>query len=325
VRGTLSVLAQESFAMTSVHRHRTLAAALFIALLSACGGGDGSSAGGGFSGNPNDETAQSASANGLAVADDGLRAQAAVLAAARGVIAISGALGSVSCAGGGSAQFTASAGPSGSLTNGVPDAGETYRIRFDDCTSSSGSAIVDGTLTLDVNSASGEDLSVTTSSQLEVVLPQRTLVFSGNSTFSHTVQTSGSTRVETDRWTTPSISTASRRHGRTTILSLTGVDLTHRVTTLNGVFSSSTHEGSVTISYTGFLGSWSATIATDGLASVAIDGTPIAGRWLITLPGDLVVLTIAGNVATAALDLGRNNSIERTLTWPLLVLIAAAD
>lgn len=312
--------------MTATRRQNALAACLLVVLLSACGGGDGgNSLGGGFSGNPSDETAQSASANGVAVVDDGMRAQAAVLAAAQGVIAVSGAVGTLNCAGGGSAIFTATAGTSGSLTNGVPDTGETYRIRFDDCASSSGSAIVDGTLTLTVNSASGEDLSVTTTSQLEVALPRRTLIFVGNSTFSHAVQTTGTTRVVTDRWTTPSISTSSRRNGRTTILSLTAVDLTHRVTTVAGAFDRSTHEGSVTVNYTGFLGSWSATIATDGLTSFAIDGTPIAGRWLITLPRDLVVLNFANSFATAALDLENNNSIDRVLTWPLLILIAAAD
>lgn len=315
----------------NAHLPRTLILGVITAALAACGGGEGtgSGSGGGFSGTTSDETAQSTSANGVVAADEGVRAQAAVLAAARTVMGQSGASGALGCAGGGTAVFTATAGNSGSLFNGVPDPGETYRIVFNDCHSSSNSAVLDGTLTLNVLSASGENLSVSTTSQLEVALPNRTLTFNGNSTFSHAVQTSsspaGAVQVVTDHWASPSISVASRRNGRTTVLSLTNVDLTHTVSTTGGNVTSTTNEGSVTMNYLGLLGSWSATISTQGAVAFDVNGVPLSGGWLITLPNDRIELRIVAGVATALIDFGRNNTVDRTLTWLVPALIVGAD
>lgn len=296
----------------------TLLAAVVALLVSACGGNGED----GPAGSTSNETAQSASANGVMVADDSVRAQTVVLSTARAVIAVGGAAASVDCAGGGSALFTATG---ASLGNGLLDAGEVYTMQFTNCRSSSGSATVTGTLTLTVHSASGENYVVGTTSNVIVGLPQRTLRFNGSSTLSHTVQTAGATQVTTDRWESPSISMTSLRNGRITTLSLTNVDLTQTVTTTNGVVTGSTNQGTVTMTYAGWLGSWSATITTDGPVSFHANGTPLSGRWLITLPRDLIILTIGNNEVLAALDFGHNGSIERTLLWPILVLAQVAD
>jgi hypothetical protein len=304
--------------MTTPRFQRPVLTGLAALLVSACGGaGDD-----GPNGSTSNEIAQSASANGVVVVDDSLRAQAVVVSTARTVIAVGGASASVNCAGGGSALFTATG---SSLGNGVLDAGEVYTMQFTNCRSSSGSATVTGSLTLTVHSASGDNYVVGTNANVIVGLPQRTLSHNGSSTLTHTVQTSGTTQVTTDRWQSPSISTTSLRHNRITTLSLTNVDLTQTVTTTNGIVTGSSNQGTVTMTYAGWLGSWSATITTDGPVNFSANGTPLAGRWLITLPRDLIVLTIASSAATAALDLGRNGSIERTLLWPILVLADAAD
>lgn len=287
-------------------------------LVSACGGAGED----GPAGNTSSETAQSASANGVMVADDSVRAQRVVLTTARAVIAVGGAAASVDCAGGGSALFTATG---AALGNGLLDAGEEYTMQFTNCRSSSGSATVTGSLTLTVHSASGDDYVVGTRSNVIVGLPQRTLSFNGNATLSHAVQTSGTTQVTTDRWVSPSVSMTSLRHNRITTLSLTQVDLTQSVTTTHGVVTGSSNRGTLTMTYAGWLGSWSATIATEGPVSFHANGTPLSGRWLITLPRDLIVLTIANDAVTAALDLGHNGSIERTLLWPILLLAQVAD
>lgn len=305
--------------MTTPRLQHTFLTGVAALLVSACGGGGED----GVNGNTSNETAQSASANGVVVADDSVRAQTVVVSTARAVIAVGGAAASVNCAGGGSALFTATGGAS--LSNGVLDAGEVYTMQFTNCRSSSGSATVTGSLTLTVHSASGENYVVGTNSNVIVGLPQRTLSFNGSSTLSHTVQTSGATQVTTDRWVSPSISMTSLRNNRITTLALTNVDMTHTVTTTNGVVTDSSNQGTITMTYAGWLGSWSATIATDGPVSFSANGTPLAGRWLITLPRDLIVLTIANNAATAALDFGRNGSIERTLLWPILLLAEVAD
>jgi hypothetical protein len=272
--------------MITSHPHRTVAVALFAAVLSACGGGgdDAPSAGNG-SGH---ETVQSAS--GVTVVDESARAQATVLSAARVVFTVSGASGSSSCAGGGSVSFIATAGPSGSLTNGVPDAGETYTIQFASCRSQSDNSVVDGALTLTVNSANGDNLSVSTESHLVVVQQDRTLRLDGSSTLSHTVHTTGATQVTTERWQTPSATITSTHNNRTTRLSLTQVDLTQTVTTTNGVVTGRSTQGTLTMGYSGWLGDWSATIGTQGIVSFNANGTRIGGLWLITLPRHLVWL-----------------------------------
>lgn len=266
--------------------NRGFAAALFCAFLSACGGGgdDGSST----PSSATHETVQSASS--VTVIDESARAQATVLSASRLVFTISGASGTSSCAGGGSVSFIATAGTTGSLTNGVPDAGETYTIQFASCRSTTDTSVVNGALTLTVISASGDHLSVATESNLTVVQQDRTLRLEGRSTLSHTVQTSGATQVTTDRWQTPSASITSTHNGRTTRLSLTNVDLTHTVTTVNGVVTGSTSQGTLTMGYSGWLGDWSATIGTQGIVSLNANGVRLSGLWLITLPRHLVWL-----------------------------------
>ncbi|MBX3619817.1 MAG: hypothetical protein KF891_07515 [Rhizobacter sp.] len=298
----------------------TLAAcATAAALLSACGGGGDDTAPGGSTSN---ETAQSASANGVVVADDSVRAQAAVLGTARSVIAVGGAAATVNCAGGGTAAFTATG---SSLGNGLLDAGEVYTMQFANCRSSSGSATVTGNLTLGVNSASGESYNVSTTSQVVVGLPQRTLSFNGSSTLGHTVQTSGATQTTIDRWVSPSVAMTSLRNNRITTLSLTNVDLTQTVTRTGGVVTGSSNEGTLTMTYAGWLGTWSATIATQGVVSFNASGVPLSGQWLITLPRDFIALSVAAGIATATLDFGRNGSIDRTLTWLVPSLIVEAD
>jgi hypothetical protein len=309
----------EASAMTTPRFKHALLTGLAALLVSACGGaGDD-----GPNGSTSNETAQSASANGVVVADDSVRAQTVVVSTARTVIEVGGASAAVNCAGGGSALCTATGGAS--LSNGVLDAGEVYTMQFTNCRSSSGSATVSGSLTLTVHSASGENYVVGTSANVVVGLPQRTLSHNGSSTLTHTVQTSGATQVTTDRWQSPSISTTSLRNSRITTLSLTNVDLTQTVTTTNGVVTGSTNQGTITMTYAGWLGTWSATITTDGPVSFNAGGTPIGGRWLITLPRDAIVLNIAAGVATATLDIGRNGSIDRMLTWLVPALIVEAD
>lgn len=305
--------------MTFARAERTLATITLATLMSACGGGGDEAA---SSGPTSNETAQSASANGVVVADDSVRAQTTVLSTARAVIAVGGASAAVNCAGGGTATFTATG---SSLGNGQLDAGEVYTMQFVNCRSSTGSATVTGNLTLTVNTASGESYNVSTASQVVVGLPQRTLSFNGSSTLSHTVQTSGATQVTTDRWQSPSVSMTSLRNNRITTLALTNVDLTQTVITTGGVVTGSSNQGALTMTYAGWLGTWSATIATQGVVSFNANGVPIDGQWLITLPHDFIALSVAAGIATATLDLGRNGSIDRTLTWLVPNLIVAAD
>lgn len=300
---------------------RLVTACLTATLLAACGGGDDKTT----DANTSTETTQSASANGVVVADDAVRAQSAVLATARAVVAVGSASQTVNCAGGGTALFTATAGTSGSLANGLLDTGEVYAMQFVNCRSATGSATVSGALTLTVNAASGDDLSVSTSTQAVVVgLPQRTVTFNGSSTLSHTVQTTGTTQVVTDRWQSPLISMVSVRNGRTTSLTLSNIDLSRSITLVNGVLTGSSSQGGLTMAYFGPVGNWTATIGTQGVVSFDALGVPLAGRWLLTLPRDLIALEVANSIATVMVDFGRNGSIDRSYVWPVLTLTGGA-
>jgi hypothetical protein len=291
---------------------RPTAALLLSLFVAACGGGgDDDNAG------DADRITTSASANGVIVADDSVHAQSVVLVTARTVIASGSASQLVSCAGGGSAIFTAS-GPAGTLGNGTLDAGEVYSIDFFACRSSSGSARVTGELSLTVNSASGPDHSVTTVSDLTVELPRRMLSFEGTSTLVHTEVTAGSTQVVTDQWTAQSVSATSFRNNRYTRLSLTNVHLTRRVTTTDGTVTDISDEGHITMAYDGWAGNWSATISTDGRVRFSVDGVPLAGIWRIALPQQLLVLEVLNDAARATLP-------GRVLFWPILVLASLAD
>lgn len=311
--------------MSTARLTHALLAASTAALLAACGGGGDDAAANGNSGSASTETLQSASANGVVAAHDGARAQAAVLGAARAVVLVGTASQTVACAGGGTAQFTATAGSAGSLTNGLLDTGEVYSMQFFDCRSQADAASVTGALTLTVNQASGENMSVTTSTQAVVVaLPERTVTFNGSSTLSHTVEANGATVVTTDRWVAPSLSMVSLRNGRSTSFALTNVDFTRSVTTTNGVLVGSSNQGGLTMTYIGPIGTWTASIATQGTATFNASGVPLAGAWLITLPRDLIALQVGNGNALLTIDFGRNGSIDRSYIWPVLSLTAEA-
>ncbi|MGY4826945.1 hypothetical protein ACVNIS_00050 [Sphaerotilaceae bacterium SBD11-9] len=79
------------------------------------------------------------------------------------------------------------------------------------------------------------------------------------------------------------------------------MDLTHSVTSINGVVTGSSSTCHITMGYVGLLGSWLATIATQGTASFDANGVPLLGAWQITLPNDLIALQVANQVATGTL------------------------
>ena len=289
---------------------------LAVVLLAGCGGGDD----GGSGGDAQEDFARAASAAGVIVVGDSARAQAATLGLARIVIGVSGLGGSPSCGGGGYAIFTASAGNPATLFNGVPDTGERYTINFVNCRSSSNSALANGTLSLTVVSASGENYVLATDADVIVALPERTVSLEGQSTLTHTEVTQGASHIVTDRWQSPAMSVRSVRNNRPSRLALTDVDWTQTATTTGGVTSYDS-DGHVTMSYDGWFGRWSATVTTDGAVRFAINGLPLDGRWRITLPQDLILVTIANSEVRAALDFGRNGTVERLLLWPIRLLL----
>lgn len=308
----------------STVRHTLRCATLVAAAcLSACGGNSESDTPQNTVGS---ETAQSVSANTLVLGPDTVNANVAVLRTAQAVVAsASGQVtATVACAGGGTAHFSVS-GSGVSLLNGMLDAGERYSMLFDNCRVSAGAETLSGLMSIDVISASANEMTLQTSTQgIVVTRPQRTLTLNGSSTISQSTVTNGTTVTTTNRWVSPQIALTSLHNANLSSLSFSNVDLTTTSTTVNGVLTGSTSSGTLTITVAWPGNSWSATIATQGTASYDVNGVATQGSWLMTLPHDRIGLTVAAGLATVVLDNGANGSIEHTFFFSVLALIAAA-
>jgi hypothetical protein len=299
---------------------RASAVVLATAALAACGGGgaaiDATA--------PSQADALTIGANAALLPSDSTDAQAASVAAAQAVVATAQLGQSVDCAGGGTATFTASGVGLGALTNGQFNAGEHVDLTFADCRSAAGAASVTGALALDVISVSGSDYTLGTStSQLVVALPQRTLTLNGSSTLGHSVTTAGTETTTTDHWTTPSLD-VTVQGASSSDFRLTNVDETLTVVRDSGVVVSTQHTGSGTLTATLPGLTFSVTVSTPGGVTASVDGTPLSGGWSIALPSGTLVLSVAQGIFTLALDLGAGGNTVYSNTYPAAQFVSAA-
>lgn len=313
---------------TTFPRHlRLVPVAATVALLAACGGGgdDGGSNNGGSNNNISQEQAEAAGVNTAVIPNDTSQAMATALSTAQTVVAGGQANATYSCPGGGTASFTATGGTLAELGNHQFDTGEQYSVTYTNCRGALGAASVNGSLSLTVNSASGSDFSVSsTTNNIVVTLPLRTVRLNGSSSFTHTVATSGNATTTTDRWVTPSHTAAVTTGAHTSTFSYTNVDLTRSVSTVNGAVTGSSHSGTTTYSAQTLLGPFSVTLATVGTAYYDANGRPTSGIWTLTLPHNALTLSIASNSVTLAVDYGANGSIDRTYSWTVTQTVSQA-
>lgn len=271
------------------------------------------------------ETAQSVSADTMALSEDTANANAVALNATQAVVAGGQASQTYACAGGGTAVFTITGGSLGSVVNGQLDAGENYSLQFNACRSAAGAATVSGLMTLAVTAASASSVAVNTSTQaLTVTLPQRTLTLNGSSSWSQTVVTNGSSTTTTAHWVSPQIELTSLRNARTSSLTLSNVDVSRSVTTLSGVLSGSSLSGSMTMALGTPNGAWTATLATQSAATYDASGVPVQGSWSMTLPHNRIGLQVGAGSATITVDHGPDGSVDRTYTFSIATLASQA-
>lgn len=295
-------------------------AAALLALLAACGGG-GDDAGTPVTGVTQSQ-AQAMSANSAVVPTDTTDAAAVLLSTTQAVVAGGTASATFNCAGGGTAVFTATG---SNLGNRQLDAGEVYDVTYNACAGSSGAAALTGNARLTVVSASGGNVEVDTTTQnLQVALPLRTLTFNGSSTLSRTVATVGADTTTTNRWTSPSIVVQSVRSGRTSTFTLTNVDLTRSFTTSNGVITARSSSGTHTMNAQLPNGSWTITTATQGAVSYDANGVPTQGAWTITLPNNRIGVSVVPGTLTVTVDFGADGTIDRTYTFTTATLVVEA-
>lgn len=308
--------------MSMTRRLASLNGLALATLLTACGGGGSDSS---VDTTTSMETAQSVSANTVALPEDSAVAMSSTLATTQAVVADGQVGQTYNCLGGGSAVFTATGGTVASLLNGQLDAGENYVLQFNACRGSAGAATVDGTMSVAVTAASADTLSVDTRTQdITVTLPQRTLTLNGNSTLSQTAVTTGTTVVTTNHWTSPQIAMTSVRNGVTGSLTLSSIDVTRSYTTNAGVLAGGTHSGSLTLAATLLANAWTADLATQGALTYDANGVPTQGSWTITLPHNRLGLHLGAGSATVTVDNGPDGTIDHTYTFTIATLNAAA-
>jgi hypothetical protein len=305
------------------HRSNLIASATLAALLAACGGGDDA----GTTGTPvSQENAQAMSADSSAMSTDGTDGADALLTTTQAVVAGGTASQTYNCAGGGTAVFTVTGGSVGQVTNGVLDAGEVYSVTYSGCRGSAGAVALTGTATLTVVTASGGVTAVNTSTQnLQVTLPLRTLTYNGSSSLSKTVTTNGATTTTVNRWTSPRIEVRSVRNARTSTFTLSNVDVTRTFAQTGGVISARSAGGTYTLDAVLPNGSWSITVASQGAVSYDANGVPIQGAWTITLPNNIIGVNVVPGTLTVSVDFGADGSIDRTYVFSTTTIVAEAD
>lgn len=300
-----------------------VASAALAALLAACGGGGDSTT---TDTAVSQDKAQAMSADSSAMSTDGTDGAQAVLTTTQAVVAGGTASQTYNCAGGGTAVFTVTGGSVSSVTNGVLDAGEVYSVTYNGCRGSAGAVALTGSATLTVVSASGAVLAVNTSTQnLQVALPLRTLTYNGSSSLSQTVTTNGATTTTVNRWTSPRIEVRSARNGRTSTFTLSNVDLSRTFTQTSGVISARSAGGAYTLDAVLPNGSWSITVATQGAVSYDASGVPTQGAWTIALPNNIIGVSVVPGTLTVTVDFGADGSVDRTYVFSTATIVAEAD
>jgi hypothetical protein len=317
------------------------------AMLAACGGG-------GDAGNTlgiDDATAMAYSANATLINSDASSVADTAVLTAQSVVASGGLAASVdgrsgvmsasasplvaaptshACAGGGTATVTVTGGTPASLLNGQLDAGEVYDVTFAGCMGAAGAAAVDGSLSMTVVTATGDSSNGTlaldlTATNLAVTFPRGSATLNGSSSRSVTVSTdTDGTFHVSSHFTTPSLTLATHYNARSSTFTLSAVDVLRNATFLGGVLQSSSISGTHTLSATLPRGAFTYTVTTTGSATYAADGTPTSGSWTITLPQNLIGVTIANGIATITIDHGKDGTIDRTITIPVPQLVTDA-
>ena len=329
--------------------HRAPALALSVlaaALLAACGGG-GSDGRVGL----DDATATMYAANAAqigsdatGVADAGVLAAQAMVAAGAGVMAsddrmsaqATGAqpLGTSTkpCPGGGSATVSITGGTPESEANGKLDTGEVYQVSYAACAGAAGLDQLDGTLAMTVLAASGDSangaLSLsTTATGLMLTTPRGTATLNGSTQRDYSVATDsdGTVHLGSHLVTTPSATLATNYNARASLFTLSATDIQRTATLVGGVLQSSTIMGTHTLAGVLPNATFSFTVATTGgVTTYGPDGRPTAGVWTITLPENIVAVTIANALATITIDHGKDGTIDRPITVTLPQLVGSA-
>jgi hypothetical protein len=296
---------------------------LCIAALTACGGGGGGGIVAALA--TTEQAAASYSANSSVIASDTSTAVDTSVQTAQAVVATqpsSVASVPVACPGGGTALLTITGGTAASVVNGVLDTGEVYQLVFTSCRGALGAAAVTGTLSMTVQTASATTLALAlNTSDLAVALPRGSVKLNGSISRQLTSTGAGGATQFTSQLSIPSISVATQFNARSSVFTLSDVNITRQVTTLNGLLQSTSYNGTHTLAATLPNGAFSFTVSTQGNVSYSASGVPTSGAWTLTLPNTQIATSVNNAQATITIDEGKDGSIDKTFVTPVATLM----
>jgi hypothetical protein len=235
----------------------------------------------------------------------------------------------VNCAGGGTAVLSITGGTLATQLNGQLDAGEHYSVSFAQCANAAGSAQLNGSIEMDVVSADhGSTPSTTavnlTATKLALTLPSGTATLDGTATASRSVVTSNGTTTTTSHVTVPSATLATAFNGRSGSFTLTDLDATRTITSVDGTVTGSQYSGHHALSGTANGRSFSLNVATTGNVSYDANGTPVSGTWTVVRPNATIATTIAAGTVIVTVDEFNDGTIDHTWSFTIAQLNAAA-
>lgn len=302
-------------------------------LLLACGGGGDT----GTSDALSDQTAASYAANASVVGSDATTALDTTLQTATELVSASAttqsavtgrelaqaiSIGPLNCAFAGTASLTVSGATALAEANGQLDIGEVYAVTFSNCQRAAGAPTLNGALSMTVDAVTVNGATVTISSgatnPLAVTLPRGVVTFNGGVTLERSLSVNGANSTVTTRVTSSNLAVTTLFNGRNGSFTLSNVNLTRVANYVSGVLSSSSYNGSHTLSAVLQNISYSYSVATSG--GFNANGVPNQGSWVIMLPRRTITITINGVTATIAIDDGSNGSIDRSFTVPVVQL-----
>jgi hypothetical protein len=310
-----------------------LAATAAAALVAACGGGGGDSLFGGLStdvaegyaadGSSMSMSAASALDSGIASLEAGVAGSAAGAAAAASdqsalsASALATVLGTQTCSGGGTVQWTVDATDPSTIGNHQLDAGETYTATFNSCVGADG-ATLNGGLTVVVTARSATELDTTsTANNLRWTTANGDFTLNGSMTGTRTsADAGGGATAYTTHQTSSSLALTSVRSNRTATYQLTSYDWTVvRTVDANGALLSRAHQGSLTMDASTPRRP-NATIAfqTQGALTQSSDGWAGAGSFVLTTSSNRITGVWGSGSITLTLDRGNDGTVDQTWT-----------
>jgi hypothetical protein len=310
-----------SFSACCLPRHAVTL--LCTAALTACGGGGGGGIVAALA--TTEQAAASYSANSSTIASDTSTALDTSVQTAQAVVATqpsSVASVPVACPGGGTALLTITGGTAASVVNGVLDTGEVYQLVFTSCRGAVGAAAVTGTLSMTVQTASATALALAlNTADLAVALPRGLVKLNGSVNRQLSSTTTGGATQFTSQLSIPSISVATQFNARSSVFTLSDVNIARQVTTLNGLPQSTSYNGTHTLAATLPNGAFSFTVSTQGNVSYSASGVPISGAWTLALPNTQITTSVNNVQATITIDEGKDGSIDKTFVTPVTTLM----